>query len=281
MIDSGSGGTIIPPGCKSRPGTFLHRDLRCMISIRNLTKRFGEKTVLNCLNLEIPEGEFFGFLGPNGAGKTTTIKILTGLLLPTSGDLLLNGISVLGDYQQAKQLLSYIPDQPYLYEKLTGREFLEFVGRLYGMEPGACGDTIEELLGLLEAVDYADDLTENYSHGMKQRIVFAAALLHEPRVIVLDEPMVGLDPRSSRIVKNALRERTEQGVTVFMSTHTLSVAEEMADRIGIIRKGELIACGSKEELRGTSLNSGWLEDIFLELTSEEEPPETVEPSAVA
>ena len=252
-----------------------------MISIRNLVKRYGQKTVVNHLNLEIPKGEFFGFLGPNGAGKTTTIKIITGLLQPTEGDLLVNGVSVKGDYQEAKRELSYIPDQPYLYDKLSGREFLEFVGRLYGLEPTPCEIKIDELLELFEADDYADDLAENYSHGMKQRIVFAAALLHDPSVIILDEPMVGLDPKSGRLVKDVLREKTGQGVTVFMSTHTLSVAEEVADRIGIIRKGELVACGSKDERRGEGQRSGWLEEMFLELTNERESVKPVDPPAVA
>ncbi|MBI2190763.1 MAG: ABC transporter ATP-binding protein [Planctomycetes bacterium] len=253
-----------------------------MISFHNLVKRYGEKTVVDQLSLDIPEGEFFSFLGPNGAGKTTTIKILAGLLLPTSGDVRVNGISVQGDYRQAKQHLSYIPDQPYLYDKLTGREFLEFVGNLYGLDPRDGERKIGELLEFFEATDYADELAESYSHGMKQKVVFTAALLHDPKVIVLDEPMVGLDPKSARLVKNLLRERARQGATVFMSTHTLSVAEELADRIGIIQKGRLIACGSQKELRGAASFSGWLEDLFLELTEEEEgPSEALKPPAVA
>lgn len=240
-----------------------------MISIKNLVKEYGSKMVVDHLNLEVAEGEFFGFLGPNGAGKTTTIKILTGLLLPTDGDVLVNGISVRGDYREAKKLLAYIPDQPYLYEKLTGREFLEFVGRLYGIDAIACGTRIQELLEQFDAVDYADELSENYSHGMKQKIVFASALIHDPKIIILDEPMVGLDPKSARLVKDVLRERAESGVTVFMSTHTLSVAEEVAHRIGIIRKGKLIFDGTKNELQGANLKTGWLESIFLELTEEE------------
>lgn len=240
-----------------------------MISIKNLVKKYGSKTVVDHMNLEVAEGEFFGFLGPNGAGKTTTIKILTGLLLPTDGDVTVNGISVRGDYREAKKLLSYIPDQPYLYEKLTGREFLEFVGRLYGISADICGKRIQELLEQFDADDYADELSENYSHGMKQKIVFASALLHDPKIIILDEPMVGLDPKSARLVKDILRERVENGVTVFMSTHTLSVAEEVAHRVGIIRKGELIFVGSKEELQGSRVKTGWLESVFLELTEEE------------
>jgi ABC-2 type transport system ATP-binding protein len=240
-----------------------------MISIKNLVKKYGSKTVVDHMNLEVAEGEFFGFLGPNGAGKTTTIKILTGLLLPTDGDVTVNGISVKGDYREAKKLLSYIPDQPYLYEKLTGREFLEFVGRLYGISADICGKRIQELLEQFDADDYADELSENYSHGMKQKIVFASALLHDPKIIILDEPMVGLDPKSARLVKDILRERVENGVTVFMSTHTLSVAEEVAHRVGIIRKGELIFVGSKEELQGSRVKTGWLESVFLELTEEE------------
>ncbi len=239
-----------------------------MISIKNLVKNYGSKTVVDDLNLDIAEGEFFGFLGPNGAGKTTTIKILTGLLLPTDGDVIVDGISVRGDYREAKKLLAYIPDQPYLYEKLTGREFLEFVGRLYGIDGESCEKRIHDLLEQFDATDYADELSENYSHGMKQKIVFASALLHDPKIIILDEPMVGLDPKSARLVTDVLRERADSGVTVFMSTHTLSVAEEVADRVGIIRRGELIFIGTKDELQGSRDKSGWLEKVFLELTEE-------------
>jgi len=252
-----------------------------MISIRNLVRKFGEKTVVDHLNLEIDAGEFFAFLGPNGAGKTTTIKIMTGLLLPTDGDIEVCGVSVLGDFQQAKQNLSYIPDQPYLYDKLTGREFLEFVGRLFGIPKEECGDRIDGLLELFAATDYADELAESYSHGMKQRIVFASALLHDPKVIILDEPMVGLDPKSARLVKDVLRERARAGVAIFMSTHTLSVAEELADRIGIIHEGKLRFCGAKDELRGNRQVSGWLEDVFLELTNGGPSPAGMEPPAVA
>ena len=173
------------------------------------------------------------------------------------------------DFTSAKQFISYIPDQPFLYDKLSGREFLEFVGRLYGLDPRECKARIDEMLELFEATPYADHLAETYSHGMKQKIVFAAALLHDPKVIVLDEPMVGLDPKSIRLVKDVLRERAQQGVTIFMSTHTLSVAEELADRIGIIHRGKLLFCGSKDELRGAREVRGWLEDVFLELTREE------------
>lgn len=251
-----------------------------MIRIRELVKKFGSKTVVDRLSLEIAEGEFFAFLGPNGAGKTTTIKTLAGLLLPTSGDAEICGISVLGDYRQAKQHLSYIPDQPYLYDKLTGREFLQFVGRLFGVPKATCGQKIEEMLQLFGAADYADELTESYSHGMKQRIVFASALLHDPKVILLDEPMVGLDPKSARLAKDVLQDRARSGVTIFMSTHTLSVAEEVADRIGIIHQGKLIFCGTKDELKGTRQVSGWLEEVFLELTTENGAAERVGPPAV-
>ena len=244
-----------------------------MISIQSLVKKFGDKTAVNDLSLDVPEGEFFAFLGPNGAGKTTTIKAMTGLLLPTSGDVTINGISILTDTVHAKQYLSYIPDQAFLYDKLTGREFLQFVGRLYGIDAKTCGRRIEQFLTLFGAADYADHLTESYSHGMKQKIVFAAALLHDPKVIILDEPMVGLDPKSSRLVKDVLRERAASGVTIFMSTHTLSVAEEVADRIGIIREGKLIFCGTQTELQGSQRLTGWLEDVFLELTEDEVPEE--------
>jgi ABC-2 type transport system ATP-binding protein len=241
-----------------------------MIEMHALTKRFDDKLAVDELTLTIPPGELFAFLGPNGAGKTTTIKMMTGLLRPTGGRVAVCGHDVLEEPVAAKAALSYIPDQPYLYEKLSGREFMEFVGRMYAMsraEVEARTRSLGERLGLLE---FCDELSERYSHGMKQRVVIAAALLHHPRVLVVDEPMVGLDPKTSRTVKDILRELAEGGATVFMSTHTLHVAEEIADRIGIIDRGRLVAVGTLGELYERAGGPKGLEELFLELTAHEE-----------
>lgn len=241
-----------------------------MIKIEDLTKSYGDLTALDSLSLDIPAGEFFAFLGPNGAGKTTTIKLLTGLLRPTRGTAYICGFNIEREYIRAKSLISYIPDFPFLYDKLTGREFLDFVVRLYpednGREQAAMRDELLYRFGL-EAQQH--HLIENYSHGMRQKVVFAAAFLHKPRVMIIDEPMVGLDPHSARIVKDMLKARSREGVTIFLSTHTLSVAEELADRVGIIDRGKLIAAGTVAELSESSGIEGKLEDVFLRLTEEE------------
>jgi len=239
-----------------------------VISIRNLTKAFDGKVALNRLNLEIQKGEFFSLLGPNGAGKTTAIKLMTGLLRPTEGMVLVGGHNLASEHVEAKRLMSYVPDQPYLYDKLSGREFLWFVGKVYGMSRTQIDKEVAQWTDVFEMHDYIDDLTESYSHGMKQRVVVSSALMHGPRVIVVDEPMVGLDPKSSYLLKAILRERAEQGVTVFMSTHILTNAEEMASRIGILHKGSLIALGSLQEIRDLSHTEGRLEEAFLALTGE-------------
>jgi len=237
-----------------------------MIQTFNLTKRFGAKIAVNNLNLEVKKGEVFGFLGPNAAGKTTTIKLLTGLLKPTAGSALICGYDMQKDYIKAKSILGYIPDVPYLYERLTGREFLRFVSEIYLLEEKEANKKIEELLTFFDIKKDADILIEEYSHGMRQRLVICAALLHNPRLIIVDEPMVGLDPKTSRLVKDIFRENAKKGVTIFMSTHTMSVAEEICDRIGIIDNGNLIAVGTIDELRKTSGIAGRLEEIFLKLT---------------
>jgi len=243
-----------------------------MLQIDHLCKRFGGKHAVEDLCLEVGAGELYAFLGPNGAGKTTTLKCVVGLLRPTGGRVVVGGHDVQAEPVAAKRLLSYVPDRPYLYEKLSGREFLAFVGRLYGLERGLCASRIDELVALFDAGEWADELTENYSHGMRQKIVMSAALLHEPKALVIDEPMVGLDPRSSKTVKTVLRERAEAGCAILMSTHTLSVAEEVADRVGIINRGRLVAEGTVEELRRTAAASERLEDIFLELTGDAAGP---------
>ena len=241
-----------------------------MIEIENVTKRFGEKIAVDRLSLTVPSGEFFAFVGPNGAGKTTTIKVIVGLLRADEGTVRICGQDIQKNAAAAKALLSHIPDQPYLYDKLTGREFLEFVARMHRIEPAKARRKIEELSDVLSLRDYLDDLAEGYSHGMKQRVVIASAILHDPKVIVVDEPMVGLDPRSVRVVKDLLRGLSQAGATIFMSTHTLNVAEELAGRIGIIDHGRMVAVGTLDELRRASGGAKGLEESFLRLTAEEE-----------
>jgi len=238
------------------------------IEIEGLTKRFGRKTAVKDLSLHARPGELYAFLGPNGAGKTTTLKVVTGLLRPSAGRVSVCGHDVHADGIAARRVLSYVPDQPFLYEKLSGREFLLFVARLYRMDAAASDRRIDELSERFGTTEYLDDLAESYSHGMKQRVVLSAAILHDPKVLVIDEPMVGLDPRSSRLVKDVLREMVGDGVCVFMSTHTLSAAEEVADRVGIIQNGERVAEGTVDELRARVHTSGRLEDVFLTITRE-------------
>lgn len=239
-----------------------------MIELVEVTKNFGPKRAVDGLSLQVNAGELLAFLGPNGAGKTTTIKIICGLLRPTSGSVRINGHDVTRDGRDARHILSYVPDQPYLYEKLTGREFLQFVLDMYGTDPAYGVKRSRELIDLFEMGSYIDGLTEGYSHGMKQRVVFAAALLHDPKVLVVDEPMVGLDPKSARLVKDLLRNLAASGSTVFMSTHTLDVAEQVSDRIAIVDHGRLVASGTLSELRQTLRMDGPLEELFLRVTSE-------------
>ena len=241
-----------------------------MIRTVHLTKNFDGLLAVNDLSLEIARGEIFAFLGPNGAGKTTTIKLLTGLLRPTIGRVLIGGQDIQHDHIAAKRIIGYIPDRPYLYEKLTGWEFLHFIGDLYEIPHQDQQQRAEELLDLFSLTDTADRLIEDYSHGMRQKLVMAASFLHHPEVIIIDEPMVGLDPRSARIVKNVLRKQVHQGKTVFLSTHTLSVAEELAHRIGIIQQGRLRFLGNMSDLRERQRSDGDLEDLFLKLTEDED-----------
>ena len=238
-----------------------------MIRFDSVVRTYGKKVAVNGLNLDIPGAQIFAFLGPNGAGKTTSIKMMVGLLGPSSGSVSVGGFNTQTHARESKSQLGYVPDQPELYEKLSGREFLQFVADMHGMPADATADQIEELAARFEFADYFDQLTEGYSHGMKQRVAFAAALLHSPAVIILDEPMVGLDPRTMRIVKDTLRERAAAGTTIFMSTHTLGVAEEIADRIGVIFGGKLLFLGSVGELRERlSLGDSSLEDLYLTIT---------------
>ncbi|MBN2326711.1 MAG: ABC transporter ATP-binding protein [Candidatus Omnitrophica bacterium] len=249
-----------------------------MIHIENLTKHFGKVQAVNDLSLQIPAGQFFGFLGPNGAGKTTTIKIMAGLLRPTSGRILLggdglNGFDIALKPQEAKAITGYIPDRPYLYEKLTGYEYVHFVGGLYGVPRSRIDDHIHQFFEMFDLLDAAHYLIESYSHGMRQKVVMTGALAHDPKVLVVDEPMVGLDPRSSRVVKDLLKQKSREGMTIFLSTHTLDVAEELCDRIGIIQRGHLIALGAMEELQELAKEESSdlrLESVFLKLTEEKE-----------
>ena len=239
-----------------------------MIELDHVVKRYGTKTAVSGLSLRVEQGELFAFLGPNGAGKTTTIKMICGLLFPTEGSVRVVGHDILGEGDRARQLLSYVPDTPFLYEKLTGREFLQFIAEMYGLPRAHGVRRIDEVIGLFGLEEFVDDLTERYSHGMRQRTVFASALLHEPRVLIVDEPTVGLDPRSVRQLKDLLRKQADAGVTVFLSSHSLDIVEQLADRIGIIDHGKLISCGTLESLREQAKMVGSLEDVFLQLTQE-------------
>lgn len=238
-----------------------------MLKLVNLTKKFGSFTAVNNVNLEINAGDFFGFLGQNGAGKTTTIKMITGLYSPTTGRVLINGIDISQNPIEAKQLIGYIPDQPFLYEKFTGREFLYFCGGLYKIDKNTLKKKIDIIIEQLKIDQWVDKRTEEYSQGMKQRIAIASGLLHDPKLIVVDEPMVGLDPQSALVVKNVLKQKASEGVAIFMSTHSLNVAEEICTRIGIIKDGVMIFEDRKEvveHIRGTDHQN--LESLFLELT---------------
>ncbi|MEM7349583.1 MAG: ABC transporter ATP-binding protein [Acidobacteriota bacterium] len=241
-----------------------------MIQTRALNKQFGAKVAVRDLELDIAAGEFFCFLGPNGAGKTTTIKMLIGLQRPSSGQALVGGYDIQTEPTAAKQLLGYVPDHPYLYERLTGRELMRFVAGLYRMPEATFAERCDALLETFEILHVADQLVESYSHGMRQKLSFASCFLHQPRIVVVDEPWVGLDPKNIREVKSYLRAQTDLGLTVFMSTHSLSIAEEVADRIGIIHRGQLLHVGTVEEIKSLASNPGSLEDVFLELTRQAE-----------
>ena len=235
-----------------------------MIEIRNLTKKYGAFTAVDDISLSVSPGEIYGFLGPNGAGKTTTIRILAGLSLPTSGVVSIAGHDVGSDGARTKSIVGYVPDRPYLYEKLTGRELLKFVVNLYGREWRDCEPRAMELLRYFDIADWTDARIENLSHGMKQKLVIVAALVHDPSVLVIDEPMVGLDALAQKQVKTLLRRLVSEQKTIFLTTHTMSVAEAVCDRIGILHRGHIIATGTTAELRSNRA----LEDVFLELTYE-------------
>jgi len=244
-----------------------------MIELINLTKRYGNLVAVNRLNISVAEGEIFGFIGPNGAGKTTTLRMMGGILAPTEGSVLIDGINMLENPEKAKRRIGFIPDRPFLYEKLTGMEFLRFTADLYGVRDGVLEEKSKRILKQFSLSNWADELIESYSHGMKQRLIMSAAILHDPKVIVVDEPMVGLDPAGVRMVKALFRELAKNGATLFMSTHTLAIAEDVCDRIGIIHKGDLVAIGTTEDLRHRAqVKEGNLEEVFLILTEGESVP---------
>ena len=239
-----------------------------MIQLNNITKRYANFFAVNGLNLSVDKGEVFGFIGPNGAGKTTTIKMMGGVLEPTSGTVTIAGFDMQEQPENAKRKIGFIPDRPYLYEKLTGMEFLKFTADLYGVGQNGFHKKAKKNLEMFSLADWCNELIESYSHGMKQRLIMAAALLHDPEVIIVDEPMVGLDPAAIIMVKNLFRQLAEKGASVFMSTHTLKVAEDICDRIGIINKGKLIASGTTSDLqREANVTSADLEQVFLNLTN--------------
>jgi ABC-2 type transport system ATP-binding protein len=248
-----------------------------MIELRSLTKRYGSFTAVNGVDLDVPRGELFGFLGPNGAGKTTTLRIIAGILRPSSGTVRIGGIDIAANPVAAKQKLGFIPDRPFIYEKLTGVEFLRFVAGLYGQSGAETERRGRELLALFDLEEWQDELVESYSHGMRQKLIISSAFVHKPEVIVVDEPMVGLDPKAARTLKDLFREYTRRGNTIMMSTHTLEVAQTLCDRIAIIQRGVIRASGTMNELRA-SAESGvtGLEDIFLRLTGEGLSRELVE-----
>jgi ABC-2 type transport system ATP-binding protein len=237
-----------------------------MISIQGVTKTYGKKVAVDNLSLEIAPGEFFAVLGHNGAGKTTTIKMIAGLLRASAGKILVGGVDVQADPIAAKKVSAYVPDQPFLYDKLSGIEFMNFIADLYGVDGAGRTKEIDRLVELFGMKDFVRELTESYSHGMKQRLVLAATLLHKPRVILVDEPLVGLDPHTARLVKQVFRDQARAGTSIFMSTHVLSVAEDFADRIGIMLQGKIVALGRMEDLRRQAQLEGKLEDVFFKIT---------------
>jgi ABC-2 type transport system ATP-binding protein len=242
-------------------------EAREMIAVSDLVKKFGDFTAVDGVTLEARPGEIHGFLGPNGAGKTTTIQMIAGLLKPTSGRIVVNGHDLAADTEAAKASLGFIPDRPFIYEKLTAGEFLRFHGGLYGLDGDGVGERVAEMLDLFELAEWEDELVESFSHGMRQRLVMSAAFLHRPRALLVDEPMVGLDPRGARLIKAVFRRMSERGVAILMSTHTLEVAQEMCDRISIIVKGRIIARGTVEELqRMAGSPDQQLTPVFLKLT---------------
>jgi ABC-2 type transport system ATP-binding protein len=248
-----------------------------MITLRSLTKRYGPFTAVDSIDLEVVKGELFGFLGPNGAGKTTTLRMIAGILRPTSGSVIVGGVNIAEHPAAAKAKLGFIPDRPFIYEKLTGAEFLRFVAGLYDQSGPVIEKRMDELLSLFDLYEWKDELVESYSHGMRQKLIISSAFLHRPEVVVVDEPMVGLDPKAARILKDLFREYTRRGNTIMMSTHTLEVAESLCDRIGIIQGGKIRALGTMDELAARAEEGvQGLEAMFLRLSGERASRELVE-----
>ena len=248
-----------------------------MIQLQQLTKNYGSFTAVDALDLSVPAGQLFGFLGPNGAGKTTTLRMIAGILRPTAGRIRIGGIDIVERPNEAKARLGFIPDRPFIYEKLTGMEFLRFVAGLYGQQGAQVEHRGRELLALFDLEDWRDELVESYSHGMRQKLIISGAFVHRPDVIVVDEPMVGLDPKAARTLKDLFREYVRRGHTIMMSTHTLEVAQTLCDRIAIIRRGRIAAAGTMDELRRhAEAGAEGLEDIFLRLTGETAARDLVE-----
>ena len=238
-----------------------------MITLTGVTKRYGKFKAVDGIELTVPKGELFGFLGPNGAGKTTTFRMIAGIIVPTAGRIEIGGVDLVRQPLVAKRRLGYIPDRPFVYDKITGAEFLRFVAALYNAEDASLERRIDELLDLFELMPWKHELTESYSHGMRQKLIIAGALIHRPEVIVVDEPMVGLDPKGARLLKDLFRRYVNRGGTILMSTHTLEVAESMCDRIAIMQSGRILAQGTMNELREqTASGDASLEDLFLRLT---------------
>jgi len=239
-----------------------------MIRLSKITKRYGRILAVDNLDIRVNKGEIFGFIGPNGAGKTTTIKMIGGLIAPSAGTITINGIDMRKNPEQAKQCIGFIPDRPYIYAKLTGMEFLRFTADLYSMNENGFYDKARDLLKTFSIFDWADELIESYSHGMKQRLIMTAALLHDPKILIVDEPMVGLDPRAIRLVKDLFKKLAEEyGISIFLSTHALEVAQDLCHRIGVIHKGKVIATGTTNDLvREANVKEMDLEAVFLRLT---------------
>jgi ABC-2 type transport system ATP-binding protein len=240
-----------------------------MIDLKDVTKLYGSTTAVNRLSLHVAAGEIYGFIGPNGAGKTTTIRIMGGIIEPTSGSIIIGGIDMKRQPVLAKSIIGYVPDRPFLYEKLTGMEFMKFIGDLYRVDSASFPGRASSLLEQFALHDWQNEIIEAYSHGMKQRLIIASALLHDPKVMVIDEPMVGLDPSAVRMVRDILKDLAARGVTIFVSTHTLSIAQDLCDRIGVIHKGLLLAQGTLAELNHAArTGEADLEDVFLTLVKE-------------
>lgn len=251
-----------------------------IVELESVSKSYGAREAVRGLSLSLRYGEVFAFLGPNGAGKTTTLKMTTGLLRPDQGTVRVCGYNMSRDAETAKQSIAYVPDQPFIYDKLTGREFISFARDMYGVSKSVAGQRLDELTDRFQMHHFLDQLCETYSHGMKQKVALAAALVHAPKLLVVDEPMVGLDPRTIRVMKDIFQELAASGCAVFMSTHTLDIVEQVADRIGILSQGHLVALGTLADLqRGRSSNER-LEDIFLELTSQSDDREYTRANAV-